>query len=561
MDKVKQALEFVKQYHFWILTGLALIVSSIGYVMARMSLTDQISKRTSVLDQKYTLVTSLDAASRQHPNSISKAEMDKIIDALTKDVQVAWEKQYQKQVEIFTWPANALQPRALEKVKNFRPIELSLEFPMPPEKDPLDASDREIYRDYIATEFPKIAQIIGSKWKAKLAVIGSGGYGSAMMSSMPGGSSNFQPTPPSGGGSFYAGGGNPSAAPVESDELVIWPSESQQELINAMCYWFSPKDAPSTLQICYTQEDIWVLQALLRIIAKTNGDARENFQAAIKEIEFIRIGFQAMGKAGEISGGSAASSYMGSMMPGMSPTGSGGMPAGYGQAAMGGGSSDKTKASLFDPADNRYVDAKFNPVSGKDLRSKMKDSSPESAFFAVAKRIPVRMRFSRMDQRKINDLLTECGNSNLVLEVRQVRVNTAAAPAPGAMAGGPAGGGAERPQMAGGGSAGASLEGGESFMQSSSSSSSGGGPSVAASSFDLPVEIYGVIYLYNPVDINKLGLQNVTMNTQLVTSVQIQETESTSESTDSSQDNDDDGGETTTPRAPQGSQDSELDDN
>lgn len=561
MDKVKQVLQFVKLHHFWILTGLALLVSSTGYVLARMSLTEQINKRTSALDQKYTMVSSLTASASTHPNMGSKVEMEKLIDSLTQDVQVAWEKQYRNQGEIFIWPQNALLPKALDKVKNFRPIELALEFPMPPEKDPLDASDREVYRDYIATEFPRIAQIVGSKWKAKLMGGGTAGYG-AMISSGPG-SQSFQPAPPAGGGSFYAGGGNPAAAPMESDELVVWSADSQQELINAICYWYSPQTAPSTLQICYTQEDIWVLKGLLNIIAKTNGDARENFQAAIKEIEFIRIGMQAIGKAGDISGGSG-SGFSSGMMPGMSSGGGGGMPAGYGAFTTGAAVSSKTKSATRDPADNRYVDAKFNPVSGKDLRNKMKDNSPESAFFAVAKRIPVRMRFKRMDQRRINDLLTECGNANLVLEVRQVRVNTDPAAAPGAVGGGDLGaGGSERPQMAGGGSAGASLEGGESFMASSSSSGAASGPS-AGNSYDLPVEIYGIIYLYNPVDINKLGLENVTVNTQLVTSVQDETT--TSSDSDDASDSDSDhggdgGGESSGTKAPLGSQDSELEDN
>jgi hypothetical protein len=38
----------------------------------------------------------------------------------------------------------------------------------------------------------------------------------------------------------------------------------------------------------------------LKIIAATNAGARENFQAAIKEIDFIRFGRTAMGQAGEI---------------------------------------------------------------------------------------------------------------------------------------------------------------------------------------------------------------------------------------------------------------------
>jgi hypothetical protein len=515
MDKVKEILAAMKKHHFWILTGVLTLLSALGYMLARSSLSETISTRISSLDQKYTLVNTLNTAASTHPNSISNKQMDGIIGKLSEDVRDAWDKQYKNQEEIFVWPQEALLPDALEKVKDFRPIELALEYPMPPEKDPLDVSDREVYRDYIQRVFPNLASVIGAKWKAQLSgVKASGGY-----AGMPGSGGG----PPAGGGnSFYGGQGGPGAAAIPvTDSLVVWDESAQQELLNSICYWYDPKFPPSTLQICYTQEDLWVLRGILDIIAKTNKGARENFQAAIKEIEFIRIGSSAMGRAGEITGGASTSaSAYGSMMPGMN-AGAGGassMPAGYN--AMGGGASTAVrKGPTRDPADMRYVDAKFNPVTGKDLRNKMKLNNPEDAFFAVAKRIPVRIRFKKMDQRKINDLLTECGNAKMVLEVRQVRISTSPAPGPGGGGAGAASGpGSDKPTLGGGGGAGA--EGAEDF----GSGGAGGGTTdagvSAGNTFDLPVEIYGMIYLYNPVDMAKLGLQKVKTDTIMVTTVE-----------------------------------------
>ncbi len=519
MDKLKEFLVVVKKHHFWILTGLVALLSILGYVLARLSLTETISTRISALDQKYTQVTTLNSAASTHPNSNSNKQMDTIIASVSKDVRDAWDKQYKNQEEIFVWPAEALLPDALEKVKDFRPVELALEFPMSPEKDPLKSSDREVYRDYIQRVFPNLARIIGSKWQAELSGVKSSAYGG-----MPGGGGG---PPPNAGGSLYGGQGGPGAAALPlTDSLVVWDSASQQDLLNTICYWYDPQIAPSTLQICYTQEDLWVLRGILDIIAKTNKGARENFQAAIKEIEFIRIGSSAMGRAGDITGGaSSASSAYGSSMPGMNAGGASGasaMPAGYN--AMGGGPSAAAKRGpTRDPADMRYVDAKFNPVTGKDLRNKMKLNNPEDAFFAVAKRIPVRIRFKKMDQRKINDLLTECGNAKMVLEIRQVRVSTDAAPGPGGGGAGAASGpGSGRPSLGGGGGAGAGVEGPE---DPGSGGAPGGGGSAdtgvgSSNSFDLPVEVYGIIYLYNPVDMAKLGLQKVNTETKMVTTVE-----------------------------------------
>jgi hypothetical protein len=83
-----------------------------------------------------------------------------------------------------------------------------------------------------------------------------------------------------------------------------------------------------------------------------------------------------------------------------------------------------------DPAFGRYVDEKYQPLDPKRLRDALTSKSPADALLAVAKRMPVRMRFS-IDQRRLNKLLAECGNSRLPVEVRQVRINREAAAAGG----------------------------------------------------------------------------------------------------------------------------------
>ena len=76
---------------------------------------------------------------------------------------------------------------------------------------------------------------------------------------------------------------------------------------------------------------------------------------------------------------------------------------------------------MVDPAEKRYVDKNYQPLAGEALRAAMTSTDPEDAYLAVAKRMPVRMRF-QMDQRAIPRLLLACSNSPLTIEVRQVRV-------------------------------------------------------------------------------------------------------------------------------------------
>ena len=62
-----------------------------------------------------------------------------------------------------------------------------------------------------------------------------------------------------------------------------------------------------------------------------------------------------------------------------------------------------------DPLANRYLDSEGQPYGGE----------PEDAEF---RRLPVRMRLT-MDQRWIPQLLIECANAALPIEVKQLRLN------------------------------------------------------------------------------------------------------------------------------------------
>ncbi len=118
---------------------------------------------------------------------------------------------------------------------------------------------------------------------------------------------------------------------------------------------------------------------------------------------------------------------------------------------------------------NRYVNENYEPIA---------DLVTLNSSVTVAKRIPVRMRLL-IDQRYISRLLVECANSPLTFEVRQFRLNP-------------------RDDTLGEGrsfSRGAEMRGLE----------TGGGITGVKvlpdyQTFDRIVELFGIVYIFNPVD-------------------------------------------------------------
>jgi hypothetical protein len=562
MDQLKPVIEFCKKQYFWILLGVLCLTSIAGFVMTKMALAQELKTQQALIDSKYTSVQEVSGKASTHPNENSHAKMDEIVNNIAADVRKAWELQYKRQEGIMQWPKELdYQGDFIPVVEKYKPIE-SLPFPTTGQ-DALVNTVRERYRDYVDPLFPKLAKIIGAKWISSTAALGNAtaASGSGGGIGAPTGMGGGIGAPSMLGGSGLGGASGGSAADGEK-VIVIWPAASQQELMKSVLWWHDTKKPPSTIEILYTQEDFWILEGLMNIIKATNGDVQENFQASIKEIEFIRIGKNAVGRAGELTTlGTTGNTGMGM---GMGSTGSSGMlasndddgdmdsnagssapaPSMDGMDGMVDGSGEGGATSTApDPASGRYVDTAFQPIQGDKIRTVVTSGAidPTDAPLAVAKRIPVRMRFV-MDQRKVNRLLAECGNADLLFEVRQVRINTTpfgSGNAMGAMMGGGSGSSGRAGPGLGGADGGMGLGpagGGDGDEGFGGLMGGGGAPTIAggSKSYDLPVEIYGVVYLFNPVDMNKLGLQNVTADTQIENVGRVSAEDSTNPESDAS---------------------------
>jgi hypothetical protein len=516
VDDLKRYIKEIAKYSFWIMAGLVLLLSSVIFYLTSSSMYSSISQRISTINGVFSKVNEVGGKTATHPNELSHKEMEKRLEGLVSDVDQAWQFQYERQKEFLTWPQNAFQfPKVHEIFDGLRPFEKKVAFPIPePVPTPLDqitVQDRKVYKDYIEPEFPALAKRIGSTWKFVLdqkAMAPAGGF-----------------EPPS-GGNFAPGGLTPGGGKAdETKDLVRWSEASQKELISTAMPWYARSTPPTIHEIYYTQEDIWLLRGIMDILANTNSEAKENFQAVVREIEWIRWGAKASRDAGSLSGAGAAAGGMGGMMGGMmgggppadyAGGGGGGPPAGYGGAGGGKGGSmiPAGAARAKDPAEGRYVDTSFKPLTGAQLRTAMNLQNATDAVIAVAKRVPVRMRI-KIDESQLGRLITECGNGKMMLEVLQVRYNTESASSggvagSGGAAGGFGGGGGEggMPGLgaAGAGGSGAELrgdgEGGEPESGEGGAmpgmGSVGGGSAIKPSNGEVAVEIFGLVYLFNP---------------------------------------------------------------
>ena len=309
---------------------------------------------------------------------------------------------------------------------------------------------------------------------------------------------------------------------------------------------------PRSIEVWYLQEDLWVYQALLRVVMRSNGilpdpvlegtaDARaaaqveENVEeaddkqqsaannigkSAIKCIESLMIGQQAASSWSEIknlsltginlSGEGGLPGMMPGMLPGIMPMGmpgaagaSGGapmmpmmpMPSGAGGGAPGMmpgvpgmmpgmpgvGDGEISEADIRTALkDNRYLDAQEEPLAA--------DASPP---FAEFKRMPIIMKLI-VDQRRIPEILVNCANCSMPIDVRHVRIapDNLLAGGNSAMqagaAGLPAASGAALPNAAAGG--------GVSLGRSALGEASGYGSDA------IRISIYGIINIFNEPD-------------------------------------------------------------
>ncbi len=305
---------------------------------------------------------------------------------------------------------------------------------------------------------------------------------------------------------------------------------------------------PKSIEIWYAQESLWVYEALLRIITETNKTSPDNIaNAPVKSIEAILIGQQAATAwqvldfaVGDLTGASMMSSSMG--MSGM------GMEAGAGSDSSAGGAGisgsadmegsmgatelteeDILKRILF----GRYLNAENEPLPADEVPP-----------FAEFNKMPVCMKLI-IDQRRIPDLLVNCANCSMPIDIKHIRIcpDNAIPFSPagaGGMGAGMEGGmSAGMPGMSSGmgpGAAGPAMSGGAGMSGGPSAASAsgprggmdemGGGGMSGVGNIDvgrseisqiagygvdaIRVEVYGIINIFNEPNLSEFGTGSKT---------------------------------------------------
>ncbi|MDA8743723.1 hypothetical protein N9N28_03715 [Rubripirellula amarantea] len=494
MDQVKEQLAIVLKYGFWIGCSFVLLLSSYFWYSATSALDQERVSQTRKIEGAISEVASVEAKLSTHPNAVSHAQMQDLIARRQDDVLESWDNLFERQQEILTWPTEELKEDFTSKFmingKAKVPIEVYVDFPTPASQE-IVATLRSRYARYIENVLPDIAKIGGTEWTASFKSAAAMGMGGP-----PGMQSTFnRPTVDITG--------------AKGGPLVKWDESSQSGLLSDLFPWRAT-GLPSTLNIYYSQENLWIWRQMMEIIATVNGAAQQPYQAKIHEINRLSIGSSVQFVAGSIASpgqagmGMGMGGDMGQMAAQQAEMAA--MMGSMGGAGYGGPGSSRTKSQGNDPADDRYVDESKKPIKGSTLRKALKSNQPTDVALAVAKRIPVMMSL-KMNQRSVPELLAACGSAKLMIEVEQVRI----LPKSGA-------------SEASGGGMGSMMGGGGPPMDDGMGMGMGMGPMMgggtAASTkpadefpLDMTVEIYGLIYIYNPMNREQLGLEKITEKT------------------------------------------------
>lgn len=456
MDKVKAFMATMKKHHFWVLTGLVLILSLTGWYLAASDLEAQYKANRQKIDSEFTELTSI-VSKTNHPNEKFEQGTKLLTADLRKDVNKAWTLVYADQKsKVLKWPPQLGEDflEWMDDPDNYEK-EIPVEF-------------RERYLNYVKEEFPRLLEIVDARpfWDKSEDEAGGGAFGGRRRPAA---------------GTMVGGKKRPEVP--QRDFKVIWDRKNQQAIDESLDF---PRGTPSTVAVRFCQENLWVYHALLNSVAHVNEDATGHHNAKIKEIISVSIGQDASEILQESLASGRVISANGQVgqsgMPMAMPMEGGGMPMQMptpGGDGMEGGERPGVAPGMLGAGnkpldDKRYLDDKGMPL--------LTGTTGAAEF----KRMPIVMRLV-MDQREIAKLLVRLADSPLPVEITQLRINTKMQ-----------GYSDQRPRLFGGG-----MDGGGGL-------GARGGPNVmrrdktleeaTQNPYDLAVELQGIIYIFNPPD-------------------------------------------------------------
>ncbi|MEL7500639.1 MAG: hypothetical protein AAFN77_23805 [Planctomycetota bacterium] len=521
MDQLAPTIDWIKKNIFWLTCGILFIATIASWFVSTGSLAKEQKDNESKVKSNIAMAegiqrktpTDLPDLVGAHPNTKTQEGMEEELEETLEAIVEAWKLRVKAQEDLLVWPSVIDNDEFKKVFGEFNPAET-----FPAKWDTRVDQLLILYRRRIGDHMIKLCgdELLRTNWK----------YDPANFPEIEDPVDNEEEDPEggqSGGfGGFGAGGRGPGAGfddPEDGlamqDDLnrfaVIWSDVNQDLWYQKMTMFQGIDDHggesinPTPLQCYMLQQDIWLLEAMFHVIRDINGNSNANDLSVIKQIDHIAFGREAVKQLGELTApdprlAPSANPDEDAMAPGgrSDPMLGGADDRDYGSDdpgdGRGGGSgfgSYNVAAIGLPPFHRRYVDLNLNPITSKKVLEviRAKELPTDNLELIIAKRVPVRIAL-KMDERRISDFMAACANSPFAFEIQQVRINKHE---PGGEEI-PLGGFGEGEENKLGGM-GTTIGDNESTLSMDQLAQ----PIEVRTNYDVNVEFFGIVKIYNPV--------------------------------------------------------------
>ncbi len=364
MEKFRAVLKVLERYHFWILCGLIVVLSFVSWYLAAGDEDERYAKGKVEINQQFDVANKI-SADTEHPSEKYIQEIRaRDSGTLAKQVANAATHLYSEQREsnplpkVFTLDKDQKEFKAAFEKTCARPIEDIVKLPA---KEQLDNLYRTRYSNHIQDHLPKLFELIERRQMS---------------------------------------------TPTSTDQtpqmvgVVDW-DDADQKVLAFKARFSGP--TPNTLDVAMAQEDLWVYETLLKVVRNTNDFGTDpkhetNYQKApnhkvarIKKIWSMDIGRDAL----DIWSKSERPLFT--------------LPGDAGSAASSAASAGDLPPALV-PLVSRYLDKDGKPLM-----------DPRTQPFPEFRMMPIDLKVD-IEQKDIPRLLAECANSAMRIDIRAVRI-------------------------------------------------------------------------------------------------------------------------------------------
>lgn len=413
MDRPKIALAAIKKHHFWVLCGVVVAVGLVLWWTSTSSVDGQRTTRTAKITGDLNQMVQV-VGINPHPNQKVIKHRNTQTVKNKEEILGAWKRLYDEQKEKNTVPT-ALGPDFKQEFEALEPGEdLEYEYLL-------------MYREFIGRHIPKLFERADILRPAPVEE-------ETPDPDAPGG-----PQPPTGPTGNYRAdlsgrgslsyGGPTGQGPGYSMDLTGEGGQFGPKMIGVV-YWvptdlaafverFNWPTLPTTRDVIRAQENLWVYEALLRIIKETNGRVKNRDDAAVKEIRALQIGGAAAAvlqgpEGGAYAAGQGSAGRANTVFEGYTPR------AGPPESMTPTGPGPMGAEPYARPTESRYVDETGQRLEVDETDQPIyKDEQGQILGPGPYKLMPIRMLLL-MNQTKLAKLLVECANSNMPVEVRSI---------------------------------------------------------------------------------------------------------------------------------------------